>query len=60
MTSDRRRFVSVSVFAARTGTPVSTVRHRCERGAYGATKPKGRWRIPVRALNKTLRAKEQT
>ena len=53
--TERRRFVSVTEFAASTGIPASTIRHRCERGVYRASKPRGRWRIPVQVLREELR-----
>lgn len=46
------QYVSPAVLARVTGLSESTIRHRCERGWYGASKPAGRWQIPVSELRK--------
>jgi len=42
----------VPEFARRTGISESTVRHRCMRGVYDADKPKGRWEISIKELER--------
>lgn len=44
--------ISVPEFSRRTGISESTVRHRCLRGVYDADKPKGRWEISIKELER--------